>query len=187
MHSGINNSSINRQINIPSNVNVEKINNLYIFKGPNGTINCETPEKIIINIQNNIITIQSLITKKDKKNKKYALINTICAIFKNHIKGVVDLFEKSVIIKGIGYKAEYKDLTLKLFLGYSHPVTYKIPEDIKIELLTQTSISIKGISKHKVGQIADEIRRKKPADSYKGNGIKYKNDTTKLKSPKKTK
>ena len=47
-----------------------------------------------------------------------------------------------MIIKGIGYKAEYKDLTLKLFLGYSHPVTYKIPEDIKIELLTQTSISI---------------------------------------------
>lgn len=187
MHSRINNETINHIIKIPQNVFVEIEENLCIFKGPHGTILHKINKLISIKKNENTITLQTTIKKVDKRLKKNALINTTYALFKNYINGVLNLFEKSLIIKGVGYKAEYKDLILTLFLGYSHTINYKIPSDIKIEIITPTNILIKGVSKHKVGQIAHEIKMKKPADAYKGNGIKYKDDTTKLKSPKKTK
>lgn len=182
------NTVITQKIIIPENVSIEKINNHYTFNGLQGKITYLLNSDITTHISHDYITIEVNITKKDKKHKKIALLNTITAIFKNFIKGVMELFEKTIIIKGIGYKVEYvNNKSLKLFLGYSHPIIYTVPNDIIIDLINPTSICIKGISKHKVGQIAHEIKMKKPADIYKGNGIKYKDEILRLKSAKKTK
>jgi large subunit ribosomal protein L6 len=186
MHSGINQTIITRKINIPENVNINFLNDYYIFNGPKGYVKHYKNENLLIEIENQIITIKTNLSRPNKKINNLALINTTIAIFKNNINGVINLFEKNISIKGIGYKAEYKNFILKLFIGYSHPITLNIPQNIILELPTQTNICIKGTSKHQVGQIAHEIKMKKPADIYKNNGIKYRDENIKLKSPKKT-
>ena len=82
-------------------------------------------------------------------------------------------FEKQLEISGVGYRAQAQGKNLKLALGYSHDVTYPIPEGIKIETPKPTEIVISGIDKQKVGQVAAEIRRYRPPEPYKGKGVKY--------------
>lgn len=180
------NETLKEQILIPNNITIEINNDHYIVNGKMGKIKTKLDKNIKIQKEENKIFF---ITESNKKNKKkyLAIIKTNIAIIKNHFKGVNTLFEKIINIKGIGYKAECQNKLLKLFIGYSHPVEIKINEDINIDIINQTNISIKGISKHKVGQLAHEIKMKKPADIYKGNGLKYKDENIKLKTPKKTK
>lgn len=171
---------------IPENISINIDKTFYTVSGNLGNIKTRINKNIKIEkIENKIF----FITESNKKNKKKyrAIIKTNIAIIKNHFKGVNSLFEKIIIIKGIGYKAEYQKNILKLSIGYSHPIEIKINENIKIEIINQTTISIKGISKHEVGQLAYEIKMKKPIDMYKGNGLKYKDELIKLKTPKKTK
>ncbi|HFL8819398.1 MAG TPA: 50S ribosomal protein L6 [Candidatus Azoamicus sp. OHIO2] len=179
--------TLNSKLIIPANILIQELNNTYTLTGPKGIITHNLHPQLQIKITDKVIIIETIKSKSDRTTKKLALLNTTVALFKNYINGLLYLFEKTIIIKGIGYKAEYTNSLLKLFLGYSHPIIYQIPSDITIELLTQTLICIKGVSKHKVGQTAHEIKMKKPADIYKGNGIKYKDEILKLKSPKKTK
>ncbi len=179
-------SRIEKTIQIPEYIKIDELINSFKINGITGTIEEKKNKEIQIEINENRLIIKSIINKKNYK-KKNAIINTTKAIFKNHFNGLKNLFEKTIIIKGIGYKAEYKEHLLKLFLGFSHLVIIPIPQDIYIEIQSQTVIVIKGISKHKVGQIAHNIKSKKPADIYKGTGMKYKDEILKLKSPKKTK
>lgn len=185
MHSRIN-ETIKEYTFIPENVSIDINENCYTISGKLGNIKTEINKYIKIQKDENKIFF---ITESNKKNKKkyIAIIKTNIAIIKNHFKGVNTLFEKIIIIKGIGYKAEYQNKLLKLFIGYSHPIEMKIDENINIEIINPTTILIKGISKHQVGQLAYEIKMKKPVDMYKGNGLKYKDEVIKLKTPKKTK
>lgn len=176
-------------INIPSNIKIEYLNGMYKISGPKGFINHKLNALLKINISNNILSIivQECYLKKNKINKFLSILKTTYILFKNYITGVIHLFDKTLILKGVGYKAEYNNSILKMILGYSHPIIYLIPKDIEIKILTSNSICIKGVSKHKVGQIAQNIKQFRLPDAYKGNGIIYKNEIIKLKSPKKSK
>ena len=100
---------------------------------------------------------------------------------------IQNYYEKTLTLKGIGYKAEIDKNNLKLYIGYSNTVNMEIPLGIKIEINSNINIIIKGISKIDVGQFAANIRSKRKPEIYKGNGIKYKNEIIKFKSPKKSK
>ena len=97
-------------------------------------------------------------------------------LLKNAIIGLSDGFSKSLVISGVGYKAEVKGKSLILTLGYSTPLEYPIPQGITMEVEANTRIIVKGSDKQRVGQISSEIRSFRPVEPYKGKGIKYENE-----------
>ena len=117
--------------------------------------------------------------------KASALAGTTRAIVNNMVHGVNIGFEKKLKLIGVGYRAQVSEGNLNLTLGYSHPVHYKIPDDITIETPNQTEIIIKGINKQKIGQIAAEIRAYRKPEPYKGKGIRYANEVVTIKETKK--
>lgn len=176
-------------VHIPENITIQFDEfNCYI-SGKNGQIKHKLNKNLSITNENKILNIQIKNTtiKKKEIKKNYALINTTKALFKNYITGIQNYYEKTLILKGIGYKAELNKNNLKLYIGFSNAINIEIPSGIKVEINSHINIIIKGISKDIVGQFAANIRQKRKPDIYKGNGIKYKNEIIKFKSPKKSK
>ncbi len=178
-------------INFPDKITCYLDEDYFCFVGPMGEIKHKMPKflnisliekEIIIEVKNDIFNVRDYLVVK-------SLLSTTFVLFNNYIKGVLFLFDKSLILKGIGYKFEIEANINALIInvGYSHPVLFYIPDDVSIELVNNTEIKISGVSKHKVGQVAANIRRKKIPDNYKGNGIRYKNEVVNLKVSKKTK
>lgn len=110
---------------------------------------------------------------------------TMCRRTKNMIDGVSKGFTKNLEINGVGYRANLQGTNLVLSLGYSHEVRYAVPQGIKIAVKDQTEISITGIDKEKVGQVAAEIRSYRQPEPYKGKGVKYENEYIRRKEGKK--
>jgi len=100
------------------------------------------------------------------------------------IEGVTKGFTVELELVGIGYRGQVKGNNLELQLGYSHPVIYPIPKDIKITMEGNTVIKVSGIDKQKVGQVAAEIRALRKPDPYKGKGVRYRGEQLKLKPGK---
>jgi len=103
----------------------------------------------------------------------------------NMVTGVTQGFERKLELVGVGYRAQVQGKTLNLTLGFSHPVTYPVPEGITIETPSQTEVIVKGIDRQKVGQVASEIRGFRPPEPYKGKGVRYAGEKIVLKEGKK--
>jgi len=103
----------------------------------------------------------------------------------NMVRGVTKGYEKKLELVGVGFRAAVQGKTLNLTLGFSHPVSFPIPEGIVIEKPTQTEILVKGIDRQKVGQVAAEIRHVRPPEPYKGKGVRYTGEQITLKEGKK--
>ncbi len=103
----------------------------------------------------------------------------------NMVTGVTKGFERKLELNGVGYRASVQGKTLNLTLGFSHPVSYAVPEGVTIETPTQTEVVVKGIDLQKVGQVAAEIRRFRPPEPYKGKGVRYAGEKIVLKEGKK--
>jgi large subunit ribosomal protein L6 len=103
----------------------------------------------------------------------------------NMVRGVTKGYEKKLELVGVGFRAQVQGKALNLTLGFSHPVSFAIPDGITIETPTQTEIVIKGIDRQKVGQVAAEVRHVRPPEPYKGKGVRYANERITLKEGKK--
>ena len=103
----------------------------------------------------------------------------------NMVKGVREGFQKKLTLVGVGYRAQAQGNKLNLTLGFSHPISYPLPEGIKAETPTQTEILIKGVDRQKVGQVAAEVRAYKPPEPYKGKGVRYADEKVVIKETKK--
>jgi large subunit ribosomal protein L6 len=103
----------------------------------------------------------------------------------NMVRGVTKGYEKKLELVGVGFRAAVQGKTLNLTLGFSHPVSFPIPEGIAIETPSQTEILVKGIDRQKVGQVAAEIRHVRPPEPYKGKGVRYTGEQITLKEGKK--
>lgn len=101
---------------------------------------------------------------------------TMRTLVSNMVEGVSKGYKKDLEIKGVGYRANLQGQTLVMTLGFSHEIRYDVPQGIKVEVDKQVAISISGIDKQKVGQVAAEIRGFKPPEPYKGKGIRYANE-----------
>ncbi len=114
-----------------------------------------------------------------------ALSGTVRAIVANMVTGVSKGFERKLNLVGVGYRAQAQGDTLNLTLGFSHPVSHKMPAGVKCETPTQTEIVIKGVDKQQVGQVAAEIRAYRKPEPYKGKGVRYSDEVIVLKETKK--
>ncbi len=103
----------------------------------------------------------------------------------NMVLGVTKGYERKLELVGVGFRAQVQGKALNLTLGFSHPVSYAIPEGIVIETPSQTEIVVKGVDRQRVGQVAAEIRGLRPPEPYKGKGVRYANEKIELKEGKK--
>ena len=163
----------NKVIIVPEGVTVDIAeNNTVTVKGDKGTLVRQFSPVITIQQDGNEIRVSR---SSDLKTHKQ-LHGTTRALLANMIEGVHNGFKKELEIVGIGYRAQMKGNTLVLNVGYSHPVEVESEEGVKIETPSQTQITVSGISKERVGEIAARIRSVKKPEPYKGKGIKYVNE-----------
>ncbi|AJA90302.1 50S ribosomal protein L6 [Borreliella chilensis] len=156
-------------IKIPDTVKIDVKDNLVTVEGARGKLVQNIKDSVNVKVENGSVIIDRVFN--DKKAKAYhGLYRSL--IF-NMVKGVTEGFSKSLTINGIGYRAEQQGNSLFLNLGYSTQFEYVIPDGINIKLDGNTKISVEGIDKSKVGQVAAEIRSLKKPEPYKGKGIKY--------------
>ena len=155
---------------IPAGVTVTIAeNNLVTVKGPKGTLERELPVEMNIKEEDGHIVV----TRPNDLKKMKSLHGLTRTLINNMIHGVTEGYEKVLEVNGVGYRAAKQGKKLVLSLGYSHPVEMEDPEGIETVLEGQNKITVKGISKEKVGQYAAEIRDMRRPEPYKGKGIKY--------------
>lgn len=142
------------------------------IEGPKGKLEYHLPSVISCESKDGNLYFTAANSIKTTK----ALHGTSRALAVNMMKGVTEGYSKTLVIEGVGYKAQVQGKNLKLNVGFSHPVEYVIPEGIKIDASKQVEVLISGIDKIKVGQVAAEIRRIWPPEPYKGKGIRYKDE-----------
>lgn len=166
---------------IDKTVKVTKKDNILEVTGPKGTLALEVKGDINVEIQDGEV----LFTRVNDLKKTRALHGLYRALFQNIVTGCTEGFSKKLELVGIGYKAELKDNNkLILQLGYSHPIVFVAPTEIKLEVPSPTNIIISGKDKQLVGLIASKIRGFREPEPYKGKGIKYENEVIRRKAGK---
>ena len=161
-----------KEINIPKDVSISLCNEKLIAKGPHGVLEHIANNGILIEICNQ----QIIVTRKNNSKKLLALHGLTRALLQNIISGVSLKFSKNLIAEGVGYKFQLENKILILSMGYSHPISFSIPNDLIIKLESPTKISISGVDKQKVGLFASQVRQIRPPEPYKGKGIRYENE-----------
>jgi len=175
-----------KPVQIPQNVEVriEEKSNLggqkIIVKGPLGEISKDLRKEIKVSIEKEVVVLKRMKNTKMAKSL-YGLYRTLIS---NMIEGVVKHFEKHLELVGIGYRAELKGNELSLKAGATHPYVVKAPEGISFEVNDKINLTIRGIDKQEVGQIAAYIRSLSKPEPYKGKGIRYKDEYVRRKPGK---
>lgn len=170
------------EIKIPTNVKIEKKQNILVFSGPLGSskINIKKIDRkgvTAISIYQDKRSIQLLSSVK-------SLYGSILSLIKNKIYGVSQGYLLYLRLVGIGYRCSLENQTLSLKVGFSHDVKYKIPSSIRIFLIEPTLICLFGLDKNQITQIAAQIRHIKPPSPYKGKGIRFLQETVFIKQGK---
>ena len=164
-------SRIGREaITIPAGVEVKVDENNHItVKGPKGELAYTMPAQMKVEIDAGVLHV----TRPDDTKENRSLHGLTRSLVNNMVIGVTHGFEKKLEINGVGYRAQKAGKTLTLNLGYSHVITFDEFDDIKFDVPSQTEIIVSGINKQTVGQIAAQIREKRPPEPYLGKGIRY--------------
>lgn len=161
-----------KPVAVPAGVTAKVDGQLVSVKGAKGQLEFLVPDDVSVTYQDNAINVDP---RNDTKRAR-ALWGTSRARVNNLVVGVTNGFEKKLEITGVGYRAAVQGKVLQLALGYSHDVNYPIPAGIAIVTPKPTEITITGIDKQQVGQVAAEIRAIRGPEPYKGKGVKYANE-----------
>ena len=156
-------------VEIPAGVKVSRDDTMIMVKGPKGALSLAVPQGVDVIVGDRAVEVKRPSDGRMERSF-HGLVRTLVA---NMVKGVSSGFEKKLEISGVGYRAETEGHNLKLIIGFSAPVVYKIPEGIEIKVDKLVNIAVSGIDKQLVGRVAAEIRSLKKPEPYKGKGIKY--------------
>lgn len=170
-----------KPINLPKGVEFAVNGVVLTIKGSKGSLHMDLHKSVGLEKTDNVIQV----TLKETSQLVDAIAGTTRAVVQNMVTGVSEGFERKLVLVGVGYRAQSQGQTLNLSLGFSHPVKYEMPKGIIVETPTQTEITIKGIDKQLVGQVAADIRAFRPPEPYKGKGVRYLNEVIVLKEGKK--
>ena len=169
-----------KPVEIPEGVEVKVDGQVVTAKGPLGTETVTVCPEISVKIEDNHVVLAKI--QDDRKSRSlWGLSRTLV---NNAVQGVKHGFEKKLEINGVGYRANMEGTVLNLALGYSHPVKVEPPQGITITVENNTKITVKGANKQLVGDVAAEIRGKRPPEVYKGKGIKYEGEYIRRKAGK---
>ena len=163
-------SRIGKQpIAIPAKVKVDLKGSKVFVEGPKGKLDMEIPRRTSLKIDGGNV----LVSRDGDDAEARALHGLSRALVNNLVKGVSEGYTKKLEINGVGFKAAVQGKVVNMSLGYSHPINYEIPEQIKVTVEENTKITIEGPNKQVVGQVAAELRSFYPPEPYKGKGVKY--------------
>ena len=161
-----------KPVTIPKGVTADIANNILTVKGPKGTLTLSLREEISYTLDGDEVLVKPANATKSAR----AFWGMQRTLVDNLMVGVTEGYTKTLLITGVGYRANAQGKNLKLQLGYSHDVDFAVPDGIEVKTPDNTTIEIIGIDKQKVGQVAAEIRRWRKPEPYKGKGIKYRGE-----------
>jgi large subunit ribosomal protein L6 len=167
-------------VTIPAKVKVEIKGRRIFVEGPKGKLEFEMPRRANATVEKD----QVVVTRDGEDAEAKAMHGLTRALVNNMVKGVSDGFVKKLEIQGVGFKAAVQGNNINLSLGYSHPLNYTIPPQIKVTVEDNTKVTIEGPSKEVVGKVAAEIRSYYPPEPYKGKGVRYSDEKVKRKEGK---
>jgi large subunit ribosomal protein L6 len=167
-------------IPVPDAVNVSVVGSNVTINGPRGELQRALPEKIEVSQVDGELQV----TRASEQREVRALHGLVRSLLYNMVVGVTQGFEKKLEIAGVGYRASKQGNDLEVLVGYSHPVRKKAPAGIEFEVPAPTRITVKGIDKELVGQVAAEIRAIRKPEPYKGKGIRYEGEHIRRKAGK---
>jgi large subunit ribosomal protein L6 len=163
-------SRIGKQpIAIPPKVKVDVKGQQVMVEGPKGKLNWELPRRTSLKVENGKVVV----SRQGDDAEAKALHGLSRALVNNMVRGVSEGFMKKLEIQGVGFKAAVQGNTVNMSLGYSHPVVYEIPAQIKVTVEENTKLTIEGPDRQVVGQVAAELRSYYPPEPYKGKGVRY--------------
>lgn len=170
-----------KPIVIPQGVNIELKKDTIKVKGPKGELNYAFPDGVKVSVSDAHIQVDRMSdTKVDR-----ALHGLARSLISNMVGGVAQGYKRVLEITGIGYRSQVKGNKVVFTLGYSHPVEYELPAGVTAAVdEKQTTVTLSGIDKQAVGQVAANIRKLRSPDAYKGKGIRYAGERIKLKAGK---
>jgi len=167
-------------ITVPKGVTVDLKDNVVKVKGPKGELSRTIRSEIAIKMEDDKLVLTKV--KDDRLSRAlYGLSRTLVA---NMVKGVSDGFEKTLEMTGVGYRAQMEGKKLIMALGYSHPIEVDPPEGLSIAVGKGNVITVSGIDKQAVGDLASAIREKRPPEVYKGKGVRYQGEVIRRKAGK---
>lgn len=165
---------------IPPKVKVEVKDRKVFVEGPKGKLDWTLPRRTTVKVENNEVVVARQADDAESK----ALHGLSRALINNMVKGVSEGYVKRLEIQGVGFKAAVSGKNITLNLGYSHPIVYPIPDQIKVTVEENTKIVVEGPNKEVVGLVASEIRSYYPPEPYKGKGVRYSDEQVKRKEGK---
>lgn len=167
-------------IQIPAGVTASIAGSTVSVKGPKGELSAIIPGRVTASLQGSELTF----ARDGEDNEARSNHGMIRALTANMVTGVSKGFSRRLEVQGVGYRAEVKGKLLVLNLGYSHPVEFAIPSDIQIQTDKDNKITVSGIDRARVGQVAADIRAFRKPDRYKGKGIRHEGEVILLKEGK---
>jgi large subunit ribosomal protein L6 len=158
-----------KPVQVPAGVTASVSGQTVTMKGPKGELKYVVNDEVLVKLEENTVAVTPANDSKDAR-AKWGMSRTM---IENILKGVKDGYERKLEINGVGYRASLQGKNLQLALGFSHDVVYETPQGITITVPKPTEITIAGIDKQQVGQVAAEIRKYRGPEPYKGKGVKY--------------
>jgi large subunit ribosomal protein L6 len=158
-----------KPVPVPSGVTANVEGQTVKMKGPKGSLQLVLHDDVSVKLESGLIQVDP----RSETKRARSLWGTSRTLVANLVAGVTKGFERKLEITGVGYRAAVQGKNLQIALGYSHDIVYPIPEGIAIVTTKPTEITITGIDKQKVGQVAAEIRGFRPPEPYKGKGVRY--------------
>jgi large subunit ribosomal protein L6 len=158
-----------KPIVVPPGVKISQDKGMLKVDGPLGSLSKGLPSGLSVSSEPGVLTVM----RQDESRQVRSLHGLVRTLIANMVTGVSTGFQKTLEISGVGYRAEVAGDSLKLFLGFSKPLEYKIPKGISVKVDRQVSMVFSGIDKEFVGRVAAEIRALKKPEPYKGKGIRY--------------
>ncbi len=170
-----------RPVPLVSGVEVDLKGSSLTVKGPKGSLSLECHSEVEVVNEDSTLAV----TPRSGSRFSRAMAGTTRSLINNMVTGVTAGFERKLQLVGVGYRAKAQGQTVNLTLGFSHPVSYEVPEGVTVETPSQTEILVKGIDRQQVGQVAAELRSFRPPEPYKGKGVRYSDERIRLKEAKK--
>lgn len=169
-----------KPITVPSNVKVSQSEGVVVVEGPRGKLSQDMHDDIKMDIRKD----QLILTRPSNSKRHRAMHGLYRALIANMVTGVSSGFERSLEIEGVGYRAEKVGRAISFSLGYSHPIVLILPAGIEVKLEGLNKLTVSGIDKQLVGQVAAKIRSFRPPEPYKGKGIRYADEHIRRKAGK---
>jgi large subunit ribosomal protein L6 len=158
-----------KPIEVPDGVDVQLAPGEVTVKGPKGELAQRVSTEMKVELADGTVTV----ARPTDRGEHRALHGLTRSLIANMVQGVTEGYEKRLEIQGVGYRAQLRGKALELSLGFSHPISVQAPEGIEFEVPQPTEVIVRGIDKQRVGQVAADIRKRRPPEPYKGKGVRY--------------